>query len=101
MGASKLLRFLKKHSLSHWSLKEALEATDDLSPEVMGQAKADQREDDRADEEKQEMIKKMMTTLKKEKGMVDVGEMMGLKKAVEKLNVEKPDETKGKRKKGK
>merc|ERR1712083_139995 len=79
----KLLRFLKKHSLSHWSLKEALEAADDMDPEVMGQAKAEQREDDRADEEKQEMIKKMMSTLKKEKGLVDVGEMMGLKKAAE------------------
>merc|ERR1712137_1305504 len=42
--AQKLLRFLKKHSLSHWSLKEALESADDLSPEIMGQANADQRE---------------------------------------------------------
>merc|ERR1712083_98462 len=95
----KLLRFLKKHSLSHWSLKEALEAADDMDPEVMGQAKADQREDDRADEEKQEMIKKMMSTLKKEKGLVDVGEMMGLKKAAEAINPEKVVDTKKVKKK--
>merc|ERR1712183_69666 len=68
----------------------------------MGQAKAEQREDDRADDEKQEMIKKMMTTLKKEKGLVDVGEMMGLKKAADTIQPEKPDETKKpKQKKGK
>jgi len=90
-----LLKFLKKHSLSHWSIKEALEVADDLSAEVMGQANVDQREVDRADEEKQQMIKKMMTTLKKEKGLVDVGEMMGLKKAADAMGVEKePDKNK-------
>merc|ERR1719233_1537016 len=43
------------------------------------------------------MIKKMMTTLKKEKGMVDVGEMMGLKKAADTMGVDK-DGKKGKAK---
>merc|ERR1711939_512371 len=74
----RLLRFFKKHTVSHWSLPEALEIASDLSPEVMGQANLEQREDDRAADEKQKMISKMMTTLKKEKGLVDVGEMMGL-----------------------
>merc|ERR1711920_419427 len=94
----KLLRFLKKHSLTHWSLKEALETASDLSPEVMGQANVEQRADDRADEEKQDMIKKMMSTLKKEKGLVDVGEMMGLKKAADTMTDDKnkPGEAKAK-----
>merc|ERR1712019_317605 len=92
-------RFLKKHSLSHWSLKEALEAADDMDPEAMGQAKAYQREDDRADAEKQNMIKKMMTALKKEKGLVDVGEMMGLKKAAETVKGEEKPSDKDKKKK--
>mmetsp|Transcript_90781 Transcript_90781/g.157034 ORF Transcript_90781/g.157034 Transcript_90781/m.157034 type:complete len:1612 (-) Transcript_90781:46-4881(-) len=96
----RLLRFLKKHSLAHWSLKEALEVTSDLQPEVMGQAEAVQREDDRADREKQEMIQKMMTTLKKEKGLVDVGEMMGLKKAAETMGVNE-ESSKSKQKKEK
>merc|ERR1712228_577622 len=61
----RLLRFFKKHSLAHWSLTDALEAISDLSPEIMGQAQVIQREDDRADDEKQQMIQKMMTTLKK------------------------------------
>ncbi|CAE7537447.1 unnamed protein product [Symbiodinium microadriaticum] len=69
----------KKQTMSRWSLKEALEVSADISEEVMGYAKLQQQADDRAEEDKQQMIKKMMTTLKKEKGMVDVGEMMGLK----------------------
>merc|ERR1712019_277423 len=92
-------RFLKKHSLSHWSLKEALEAADDMDPEAMGQAKAYQREDDRADAEKQNMIKKMMKTLKKEKGLVDVGEMMGLKKAADTMATTTEEDKKAKKKK--
>jgi len=52
----------------------------------------DQRVVDRADEDKQNMIKKMMTTLKKEKGLVDVGEMMGLKKAADTMAVDKEAE---------
>eukprot|EP00930_Biecheleria_cincta_P032798 TRINITY_DN22736_c0_g1_i1.p1 TRINITY_DN22736_c0_g1~~TRINITY_DN22736_c0_g1_i1.p1 ORF type:complete len:1599 (+),score=379.90 TRINITY_DN22736_c0_g1_i1:30-4826(+) len=84
----KLLRFLKKHSMSSWSLKEALESSADLAEEIMGRAKLEQREDDRAEEDKQQMIKKMMTTLKKEKGLVDVGEVMGLKKAADALGGE-------------
>ncbi|CAK0819078.1 unnamed protein product [Prorocentrum cordatum] len=88
VSPERLLRFLKKHSLSSWSLKEAIETASDISDEIMGQARTVQREDDRADEEKQEMIKKMMTTLKKEKGLVDVGEMMGLKKAADAVGVE-------------
>lgn len=35
----KLLRFLKKHTLSRWSLKEALELSDDISEEVMSYAR--------------------------------------------------------------
>jgi type IV secretory pathway ATPase VirB11/archaellum biosynthesis ATPase len=35
----KLLRFLKKHTLSSWSLKEALESSDDISEEIMGYAR--------------------------------------------------------------
>eukprot|EP00927_Polykrikos_kofoidii_P021890 TRINITY_DN20598_c0_g3_i1.p1 TRINITY_DN20598_c0_g3~~TRINITY_DN20598_c0_g3_i1.p1 ORF type:complete len:1650 (-),score=421.89 TRINITY_DN20598_c0_g3_i1:172-5007(-) len=79
----KLLHFFKKHSMSRWSLKEALEVSSDLSPEILGQAKNEQAEEDRAEADKQEMIQKMMTTLKKEKGLVDVGEMMNLKKAAQ------------------
>ncbi|CAE8628173.1 unnamed protein product [Polarella glacialis] len=95
----KLLSFLKKHSISSWSLKEALEASEDLSEEILGRARIEQREDDRADEDKQAMIKKMMTTLKKEKGLVDVGEMMNLKKAADTLG-EKPEEKKASAGKG-
>merc|ERR1711897_89091 len=97
----KLLRFMKKHTLSHWSLKEAVEAASDLHPEVMGQAQVEQRADDRADEEKQQMIQKMMTTLKKEKGLVDVGEMMSLKKAAETMGAEKKTNEGAKSGKGK
>lgn len=93
----KLLRLLKKHTLSSWSLKEALEAASDLSPEVMSYAQAEQRADDLADEEKQQMIKKMMTALKKEKGMVDVGEMMGLKKAADTMEDKEASKTTTKR----
>lgn len=81
----KLLRFLKEHSLARWSLKEALETASDLDPEILGEARAEQREDDLAAAEKQQMIQKMMTTLKKEKGLVDMGEMMGLKQAADAL----------------
>jgi len=94
----RLIRFFKKHTLAHWSLPEALEIVSDLSPEVMGQAQVEQREDDRAADEKQKMISKMMTTLKKEKGLVDVGEMMGLKKAADKMGGNKETD---KKKKGK
>jgi len=87
----KLLRFLKKHTLSSWSLKEALESSDDISEEIMGYARQQQQADDRAEADKQQMIKKMMTTLKKEKGLVDVNEMMGLRKAAETLGETKPD----------
>merc|ERR1712100_699661 len=89
--------FFKKYALSHWSLPEALEIISDLSPEVMGQAQVEQREDDRAADEKQKMIQKMMTTLKKEKGLVDVGEMIGLKKAADTMGVK--DESSKKKKK--
>mmetsp|Transcript_87340 Transcript_87340/g.154842 ORF Transcript_87340/g.154842 Transcript_87340/m.154842 type:complete len:1588 (-) Transcript_87340:74-4837(-) len=98
---AKLLRFLKKHTMSQWSLKEALEASADLSEEIIGRAKIEQREDDRAEEEKQQMIKKMMSTLKKEKGLVDVGEMMGLKKAADALGPQKEDIEQKKTGKGK
>lgn len=87
----KLLRFLKKHTLSSWSLKEALESSDDISEEIMGYARQQQQADDRAEADKQQMIKKMMTTLKKEKGLVDVNEMIGLRKAAETLGETKPD----------
>jgi len=98
--AERLLRFLKKYSLAHWSLKESLEVASDLSPEVLGQAQVEQRQDDRAEEEKQEMIQNMMSTLKKEKGLVDVGEMMGLKKAAETMEAGKSkDEQDSKNKK--
>eukprot|EP00931_Biecheleriopsis_adriatica_P085816 TRINITY_DN60604_c0_g1_i1.p1 TRINITY_DN60604_c0_g1~~TRINITY_DN60604_c0_g1_i1.p1 ORF type:complete len:1602 (-),score=424.61 TRINITY_DN60604_c0_g1_i1:26-4804(-) len=97
---AKLLKFLKKHSISRWSLKEALEASADISEEVMGRAKMEQREDDRAEEEKQQMIKKMMTTLKKEKGLVDMGEMMGLKKAADALGTQPSKEDDAKAGKG-
>eukprot|EP00929_Paragymnodinium_shiwhaense_P006457 TRINITY_DN10993_c0_g1_i3.p1 TRINITY_DN10993_c0_g1~~TRINITY_DN10993_c0_g1_i3.p1 ORF type:complete len:853 (+),score=190.40 TRINITY_DN10993_c0_g1_i3:42-2600(+) len=101
----KLLHFFKKHTVSSWSLKEALEAAGDVGEEIMGQARIEQREDDRAEQDKQAMIKKMMTTLKKEKGLVDVGEMMGLKKAAETMGAgeqaaasPEDDKTKKKRK---
>ena len=87
----KLLRFLKKHTLSRWSLKEALELSDDISEEVMSYARQQQQADDRAEADKQQMIKKMMTTLKKEKGLVDVNEMMGLRKAAETLGETKTE----------
>ncbi|CAJ1372070.1 unnamed protein product [Effrenium voratum] len=95
---AQLLRFFKKHTLSSWSLKEALEASADIGEEVMGHARVQQQMDDRAEEDKQQMIKKMMTTLKKEKGLVDVGEMMGLKKAADALDLEaeKPKPKRGK-----
>eukprot|EP00439_Symbiodinium_sp_Y106_P039335 s4157_g4.t2 len=85
---AKLLKWFKKQTMSRWSLKEALEVSSDISEEVMGYAKLQQQADDRAEEDKQQMIKKMMTTLKKESGMVDVGEMMGLKKAADALGSE-------------
>lgn len=101
-SSQSLLHFLKKQSLSRWSLKEALETASDIADEVMGQAKIEQREDDRADQEKQQMIQKMMTTLKKEKGLVDVGEMMGLKKAADALGADKDkDKDGGTKKSGK
>merc|ERR1712194_29421 len=93
-----LLRQFKKHTLSHWSLKEALEAAEDRSAEILGYAKAVQRDDDRADDDKQKMIKKMMGTLKKEKGLVDVGEMMNLKKAAEEVGSENKTEQDKKKK---
>lgn len=97
----RLLRFFKKYSLAHWSLKEALEIISDLQPEVMGQAEAVQREDDHRDHEKQQMIQKMMSTLKKEKGLVDVGEVMGLKKAAEKMGTQDDKSKEKKEKKSK
>lgn len=39
----KLLRFLKQHTLSSWSLKEALESSDDIGEEVMGHARIQQQ----------------------------------------------------------
>merc|ERR1711865_814101 len=99
VNPERLLRFFKKHTLSHWSLPEALEIISDRSPEVMGQANMEQREDDRAADEKQKMIQKMMKTLKKEKGLVDVGEMMNLKKAADTMGV-KDETVKKKKEKG-